>query len=124
MREFLKPLIVNIETSQYERRRKKRLFLNYPVEISGIDCEGREFIERTKTEDISDSGCCVRTSVAVEKGSVLTVRLISPPAVLDSEEQVKQYEIIWSAQDDRGWTLGLKNLHSENPWKVRFPESS
>ena len=41
----------------FDRRKAKRLFLNFSVEISGVDEKGQPFTDRTKTDDISATGC-------------------------------------------------------------------
>ena len=55
-----------------DRRKGKRLFLNYSVEIKGFDRAGRLFAARVKTEDISESGCRIQTPLHLEPGDVIT----------------------------------------------------
>ena len=122
MNPFLEPLFVQIDTSRHERRRRKRLFLSFPIEISGIDRDGRQFLERTKTEDISESGCRLQTKIPLETGTIVTIKLIAPPAVRSPEEIPVKFEIVWVAPENEGWTLGVRKVHQDKMWRVTFPE--
>src|ERR1700693_5823770 len=81
--------------SAFDRRKARRLFLNFPVELSGVDRTGQPFVERTKTEDISDTGCRLVTAMAVKRGDMVNIRLTNPPGTRFPEELAQQFEVMW-----------------------------
>ena len=105
-----------------DRRRGKRLLLTYPIEISGTDRQGRTFAERTRTLDISESGCRIVTNAPLAPGDVISIRLLVPDGVDDPQEKtVCPFEVIWVEHFDSGWTAGTQKLAGNKPWKVTFP---
>jgi hypothetical protein len=104
-----------------DRRRGKRLFLNYSVEISGVDEEGRTFVERTKTEDISETGCRFHTHVPLRCGDRLEIKMLPPVGLSFTEELTQQFEVMWVEEDDKGWSVGACKSTKGKIWKVSFP---
>src|SRR5262249_16639099 len=90
-----------------ERRRGKRLNLVYAIEIRGMNSAGECFIERTKTQDISEFGCRIETEMPLSRGDVIAIKLLAPDAE-DSEPQL--FEIIWTLRDPTGGTAGARKL--------------
>ncbi len=108
-------------TATIDRRRGKRLFLNYSVEISGVDEEGRTFVERTRTEDISDTGSRFHTHVPLRCGERLEIKVIPPAGLNFTEEPAQQFEVMWVEEDDKGWNIGVRKSTKGRIWKVTFP---
>ncbi|HVA95868.1 MAG TPA: PilZ domain-containing protein [Candidatus Dormibacteraeota bacterium] len=109
--------------STEERRRGKRLYLNFSIEMSGIDHNGQPFIERTKTENISDTGCRIRTDVRLRAGDTVDVRMILPEDVTPSKEEAHKFKVMWVARRTSGWSIGARMLQPGKLWKVTFPVS-
>ena len=109
--------------SAKERRRGKRLYLNYSIEMSGIDYNGQPFIERTKTENISDTGCRIRTEVHLKAGDTVDVRLILPEDAKPSTEEARRFMVMWVARRPSGWSIGARMVQPGKFWKVTFPAS-
>jgi len=123
METYIKPLVLEIATSPYERRRRKRLFLSFPVEISGVDKHGRKFMERTKTEDISDAGCRMHIKSPLRSGDFVDIQLVPPPAVRSADGNSMRFQIVWVQPENGGWAIGAKKVDKEKMWKVTFPHS-
>jgi hypothetical protein len=107
----------------FDRRKAKRLFLFFPIEISGVDQDGRAFQEHTKTDDISDTGCRLVTSVRLNCGDRINIRLTPPPGTRFPEESPVQFEVMWIHPINSGWSIGVRNIHGGKIWKVSFPPS-
>ena len=105
----------------FDRRKAQRLFLFFPIVISGVDRNGRPFIERTKTDDISESGCRLVTSVPLNCGDLIDIKLKLPPGASFPEESPQQFEVMWVHPIKSGWTIGARNIHGKQVWKVSFP---
>ena len=121
MEIYVKPLIVQIDPSEHERRRRKRLFLSFPIEISGIDKHGRKFVERTKTEDISEAGCRMNVKSPLRSGDFVDIKLVPPPAVRAEDGNSMRFQIVWVQPVDEGWTIGVQKVDKDKMWKVTFP---
>jgi PilZ domain len=104
-----------------ERRRGKRLYLNFSIEIKGVDHDGRPFIERTKTENISDMGCRIRTEVHLKAGDTVEIRIIPPEGVAPPAEEAHRFKVMWVARRPSGWSVGARMLEPGKLWKVNFP---
>lgn len=105
----------------FDRRKAKRLFLYFPIEISGVDREGQPFLERTKTEDISEIGCRLDTKTQVRCGDVMEIKLMAPPGTLFPEEAPHQFEVMWVKPTKAGWSVGARKIQDGKIWKVTFP---
>jgi hypothetical protein len=104
-----------------DRRRGKRLFLNFSVEIAGFDEKGRSFVERTKTEDISEFGCRLNTSFHMKCGDQVQIKLIAPQGAKFPEEPAQQFEVMRVDKEKSGWSIGARKSTNEKLWKVTFP---
>ncbi len=105
----------------FDRRKAKRLFLHFPIEVSGVDREGLPFSERTRTEDISDRGCRLEMNAPVNRGDLVDIRLIAPPGPKFPREDPHKFEVMWVQEKTSGWSIGAREIHDERIWKVSFP---
>lgn len=110
-----------IELAVHDRRRGKRLFLNYSVEISGVDEEGRTFVERTRTEDISETGCRFHTQVLLRSGDRIEIKVVPPGGQNFAAEPAQQFEVMWVEEKEKGWSIGARKCIKGKIWKVTFP---
>jgi hypothetical protein len=106
---------------RFDRRKAKRLFLFFPIEISGVDRNGRPFKEHTRTDDISDTGCRLATSVPLNCGDRISIRLTQPAGTRFPEESPQEFEVMWVHPIKSGWSIGVHNIHGGRVWKVSFP---
>jgi hypothetical protein len=121
MKQSLKDSIEVTSERDVDRRRAKRLYLNFSVEISGVDRSGCAFVERTKTEDISDTGCRLFTTIPFKRGDLLDIKLVPPYGEKLPQENAWPFEIIWAKPTKSGWSVGARQIHGEKIWKVLFP---
>jgi hypothetical protein len=107
--------------STVDRRKAKRLFLHFPVEVSGVDRAGQPFVERTKTDEISDRGCRLVLTIPVTRGDIVDIRPTNPPGTRFPEERAQQFEVMWVHPTKAGWSIGARKVLNSKMWKVSFP---
>lgn len=61
-----------------ERRRSKRLFLQVPLFVRGLDSRGEQFLELGKTLNIGAMGALVACPLAPRIGDTVTLTVPSP----------------------------------------------
>jgi PilZ domain len=64
------------EETRLNRRREERQVIRFPIEVSGIDAQGKPFTERTTTEDVSESGVRFSLRNPLEFEAVVAVKLV------------------------------------------------
>jgi hypothetical protein len=107
-----------------DRRRGKRLNLVFSIEVNGTDRAGATFTERTKTLDISESGCRIETALHLERGDIISIKLLVPGGNQPDIEP-QYFRIMWVARKSVAGTstltVGARKLDGEKLWKVSFP---
>ena len=78
-----------------KERRERRLFVQYPVIFLG-----HQGVGEGKLTSLSMDGAAIASRTAVERGTVLTLR-VHPPSFPQSIA-VDQAEVTWTAGDDFG----------------------
>lgn len=78
-------------------------------------------MERTKTEDISETGCRLDTKVPVKCGDIVEIKLMAPPGTHLPEETPHQFEIMWVQPTKAGRSIGARKIRDGEIWKVTFP---
>jgi hypothetical protein len=72
-----------------ERRRSPRIRLQVPIFLRGADISGVEFIELTKTVNISATGACIASSHILKADQVIHLTIPAPspatPSLVPSE---------------------------------------
>ncbi len=106
-----------------DRRKGRRLALVFPIVVSGLDSSGHFFTERTKTMDISETGCRFYLKARLKPGDVLAIRLIRPQDSRPNQEKQFLFEIAWVAPEGDAWVVGAAKLQPENIWHMVFPHS-
>jgi hypothetical protein len=112
---------VPVNEPAFDRRKANRLILDFPIEISGVDQRGHPFVERTKTEDISDTGCRLVTTIPFQCGDTVDIRLVRPPGTTLPEESTRKFEIVSVQPIGSGWSIGVHKIQDGEIWKVSFP---
>jgi hypothetical protein len=106
-----------------DRRKQQRVSLAVPIQVSGLDCHGRFFSERTTTENISESGCrfALRTT-QLERGAVVVVHVVSRNQADTKPQKAAFFEVEWChSQPDDTWYVGALKLQRESIWQMAFP---
>jgi hypothetical protein len=63
-----------------ERRRSQRIHVQIPVFVRGVDAAGAEFLDLTKTLDISATGAYLASSRLLRAGQLLNLTIPAPPS--------------------------------------------
>jgi hypothetical protein len=66
--------------SPAERRRSQRIHVQIPMFVRGTDSAGLEFLDLTKTLDISATGAYLASPRAVKMNQVLNLTIPAPPS--------------------------------------------
>jgi len=61
-----------------QRRRSPRISLQVPVFLRGVDTSGAEFIELTKTLNISATGACIASTHYLRPDQVVSITVPAP----------------------------------------------
>lgn len=111
---------LGIQASQ-DRRREPRLPLSVAIEVSGLDLEGKFFCERTRTVDVSESGCSFQLKNGVERGSIVAIR-VNTTSTKDEVANKRPflYQVARSEKQSEGWVIGAAKLQRESIWLVVF----
>lgn len=63
-----------------ERRRSQRIHIQIPMFIRGTDAAGLEFLDLSKTLDISATGAFLASSRAIRTNQLLNLTIPAPPS--------------------------------------------
>lgn len=107
-----------------ERRREPRYTHSFSIEVSGFDHAGRFFTERTCTIDASLCGCRFNLRSAVERGSVVAVRLLGAESRSVVDRPTLLFQVAHTEQSGRGWVVGVWKLQSSRVWTSQFKEET
>ena len=104
-----------------ERRHEKRLPLSLPVEISGFDCQGRFFKERTVTTDVSPNGCSFHLTAEADRAVELAIRLIASNSKDPVPDHPLLFDVVRMEPTPDGWLVAARKVQSEDLWYTAFP---
>ncbi|MBI1749135.1 MAG: PilZ domain-containing protein [Acidobacteria bacterium] len=62
-----------------ERRRSPRLHLQLPIFVRGVDASGDDFLDLSRTIDISSVGACLAISRSMKLSEVVSLTIPAPP---------------------------------------------
>jgi len=110
-----------VSAARPERRAEHRETRSVPVEISGFDARGRFFTERTKTLDVSESGCRLELRAEVEKHSAISVRVIRRRNGMMMDDPPVLFRVVWVRHTNPGWMIAGAKLQPVQLWTVGFP---
>ncbi len=114
---------LSVEATQ-DRRRGKRVQLTYPIEISGFDHSGRLFSEKTKTQDISETGCRFVLRTPLARGDVVAIKIVSQSDEALPSTKALLFQIAWVRRQGDGWMAGALKLQPDKLWRVAFPPNN
>jgi c-di-GMP-binding flagellar brake protein YcgR len=75
----------SVQSTSVERRREKRVQVHLPVEIRGTDRSGKQFDERTTSENLCRGGVAFTLSRELELGALLEINIPLPRASQQGE---------------------------------------
>jgi PilZ domain len=107
-----------------DRRREPRYPHSFSIEVSGFDHAGRFFTERTSTLDASMCGCRFNLRTAVERGSVVAIRLLHAEIRSALDRPTVLFQVAHTQQSGRGWIVGVWKLQSSRAWSSQFEQPS
>lgn len=102
-----------------ERRVERRVPLVFPIEVSGINAENKNFIEQTYTLNVSQSGCCFQTLQHLTRGTLIGINLSDREATQTSALQV-QYEVAWAQLLGDLWIVGAQKIAAQSIWRPEW----
>jgi len=114
---------LSLETLQ-DRRSGKRVQLVFPIEVSGFDRTGRLFSEKTKTLDISETGCRFLLKTPLVGGDVIAIRSITKTDSSPAVRKAVLFQVMWASREENAWAVGALKLQAEKIWRVAFPPST
>ena len=99
--EYLKQLLGCVE-----RRKRKRVKMNVPTKVKGVNVHGNSFAEQTETLDVSSNGVAFFLKQRVRVTSHLEISLSRPntPYVIERRAQVLRVE----ESGQRGYKIAVK----------------
>lgn len=117
-----------VTTPGDDRRREPRYPHSFSIEVSGFDHSGRFFTEHTWTVDASLCGCRFSLRTAVERGSVVAIRILNAEKRSAMDRPTVLFQVAYTQQSDRGWIVGVWKLQSSKAWtsqlEMASPENS
>lgn len=96
-----------------ERRRSQRIHVQIPMFVRGVDSAGTEFLDLTKTLDISSTGAFLASPRLLRSDQLLNLTIPAPPspsATLPSETPPIQARVRRHRMADGIHLLGVEFL--------------
>jgi len=101
-----------LHSTPAERRRSPRMRLQIPVFVRGLDATGTEFLDLTKTLDISATGAVLISPRQLPTDQVLslTIPAPTPPSMVPTETPPIQARVCRNQQVGSAYLLGVQFL--------------
>jgi hypothetical protein len=106
-----------VEETRVNRRREERLVIRFPIEVSGIDPQGKPFTERTTTEDVSESGVRFSLHVPLEFEAVVAVKLVHQDGPTIFVGKLVLYQVRRVDVQGEHRLVGAVKLQSASIWR-------
>jgi hypothetical protein len=108
--------------AQENRRRGKRVMLNYGLEVRGADERGAFYACAARTRNVSEHGCCFETERMIKQGEVVSLQVMrrNPNGEKQSTKALI-FRICWVMQEEDLWIAGAEMAEQEKPWGIAFP---
>ena len=90
-----------------ERRRKRRVRVDIPITVKGVDFQGNRFEEATESENFSASGTCFLLKRRLKVGSTVQL-LISIPPDLEIYKKMGQVTRVEDGHGPQGYKFAIK----------------
>ena len=112
-RESILPEVISVRAGE-DRRRSKRIYLQVPLFIRARDAQGGQFMELTKTLDISATGALIVCPCRLGTGSSVTLTIPSPSitssALVPAETSPIQCKVIRQQELGEMFLVGVEFL--------------
>jgi PilZ domain len=105
----------------WERRRRSRVAIAFPIEVSGMGVTGTAFHDRTLTTDVSESGCQFPFERKLCIGEHLSLRLVNTDFAKLTGTKTQLFEVVWVEPNNMAWVIGARKLQAGNIWPLTFP---
>jgi len=96
-----------------ERRRSQRIHVQIPMFVRGTDAAGLEFLDLTKTLDISATGAYLATARSIRNNQIINLTIpapSSPSATLPAETPPIQARVRRHRSGDGFYLVGVEFL--------------
>jgi PilZ domain len=115
-----------------DRRGGKRVAITYSVTVSGVTPDGDPFLDKTRTTNVSEHGCCFESERLFQLGEIVTITLTQGAVaghhrfqvvrvVPDTVPNVASKNTSTAALNKDTWLVGARLVQSTNIWGVVFP---
>jgi PilZ domain len=105
------------EETRLDRRREERRVIRFPIEVSGIDAQGKPFTERTSTEDVSESGVRFSLRMPLEFEAVVAVKLVHQDGPTMFVGKLVLYQVRRVDVQNERRLVGAVKLQSASIWE-------
>lgn len=105
----------------WERRRRRRVAIAFPIEVSGKGVTGTAFHDRALTNDVSESGCQFSFERKLCIGEHLSLSLVNTDFAKLTGTKTQLFEVVWVEPNNMGWVIGARKLQDGNIWPLTFP---
>jgi hypothetical protein len=113
---------VLMATAHLEERRETRYTVPIEIDVSGIDCGGKVFHERTFTRNVSEWGCGFLLSVELKMDDLIALRVASRAPEKRAQAGQSLFQVRHVERHDTGWLVGAWKMDSENLWGANLEE--
>lgn len=93
-----------------DRRADIRFLLHLPVEITGVNDSGLQFVEQSQIVDAGEMGCCFSMRNAVQQGAILGIEPLGPHSENLEDEYPRLFVIIWTEREGDRQMVGARCL--------------
>jgi hypothetical protein len=101
-----------------DRRQEDRVPLSLMIEVCGFDCDLRFFTERTKTWNVSDSGCQFRLHTEVAPETVVAIRVIHQSGGDELNSKSALFRIVRVRPEYPAISIGAQKLQPHSLWSL------
>jgi hypothetical protein len=114
------------KSTALDRRREERISIEFPIEVSGFNREGRFESESTSTQNVSGSSCSFHLKMEVERGMALAIRAMSSANGFHADSAPVLFYVGRVDPVPGGYCVGAVKLAPRAPWtaKIHEPEPS
>ena len=88
------------------RRRERRSYVSFPIEVSGFNREGRFFTERTSASDFGERSCAFQIGSEVELNSIVAVRCFHWQNCGMFDSRPVLFRVTRVERGSEGWMVG------------------
>jgi hypothetical protein len=105
-----------------DRRKGKRIKLQFDLEVVGADPDGRAYSVEARTLDVSEVGCSFEVARTLFPGEDVSLRVKrkNERATPQGADAVV-FHIMWVKKEKDVYVVGAEMNIPGDPWKIAFP---